>query len=314
MTSIDEGENPELIGQQKRKHDPLITSLSNTKVTRRFFRTYAGCNGPEQIEESHQETPPTTPDIDIQVVRVADLVINPVKGRIEPGTSSSAQASQKIRNEANNGTYVAGGKKLENWRRKICKLDPDVKFNKENSRKVFHTRCAWWLLVKEPGDTTRFKEHLQACRVKLVPVEGTLFGMGWSRERRTEDKMNNKLSMPCRGATALDNLLIDQYLKRTGAIGGSARSIHTISKERFSADVKYLTRDQKDEVYAAQRVEWAWRNDHLNLRVHATNCEGFTSSHSFATSLCPSANHYLVSRLSWSQFTRRSPWMKMQST
>ena len=187
-----------------------------------------------------------------------------------------------------NDTYVVDAKKHEKWKVKIHKMDPDVRFDKSDIRRILHTRCAKWILVKEPGDTTRFMEHLRACPVKPVPAGGTLMGMGWLTKVEKDKGTNEsvELTMPCRGVAELDNPLVDRYLNRTGAGGGGARSIHLISKERFNSEYKNLTKDQKDEVCVAQRAEWAWRNDHLNLRVYAANCEKFTSSHSLATSLC----------------------------
>lgn len=288
VTSVDKDDDPKFVSRRKRKHDLSTGSPDNAKATRRFFGTYTGHEEQGKIEETHQGATPTTSDINTQPVRAAGLATDPTKDYIKLGTSCSAHASRKIRNEANHGTYVAHTKKFENWRRKIRELDSDVKFDENNIRRIFHTRCARWLLVKEPGDTTWYKEHLKTCRVTPIPVEGTLMGMGWKlKGKGTKDGTNDKSTMPCRGVTASDNPLVDQYLKRTGASGGGARSIHGISNERFNTEFKYLTGGQREEVYAAQRAERAWRNDHFNLQVHATNCEGFTSSYSLATSLCP---------------------------
>lgn len=107
------------------------------------------------------------------------LVVDLVKGYIEPGASWSAQVSWKVGDKANHGTYVASAKRLETWKMKIHHLDSHVKFDEEDPRRVFHNWCMQWLPVKEPGDTTRFKEHLQGCKVRLVPVGGTLTEMGW---------------------------------------------------------------------------------------------------------------------------------------
>jgi hypothetical protein len=52
---------------------------------------------------------------------------------------------------------------------------------------------------------------------------------GGDTKERDEGKV--KVKMPCRGVSDMDNLLVDQYLKQTGAGGGGGRSIHVISAE-----------------------------------------------------------------------------------
>lgn len=226
-----------------------------------------------------------------------------ISHKVQPGTSRSALASRKLRDKVTSGTYVVQEKRFKSWKEKISDLDPGARFDKGNPRKVLHSRCSTWLLVKEPGDTTRFKQHVETCQAKPVPVGGTLTGMGWLKKNveasdvgrnTSRESGKDEAKMPCRGVSDMDNPLVDRYLKRTGAGGGGGRSIHAISRERFKKEFKYLTPAEKEVVQVAQRAEWAWRNDHLNLRVHAMNCECFTSSTSLATSLCTKCKHLLV--------------------
>ena len=194
------------------------------------------------------------------------------------------------------GTYVVGEKRPESWKEKISNLDPSARFDKANPRKVFHSRCSTWLLIKEPGDTTCFKQHVETCQVKPVLAGGMLMGMGWLKKGNVEASSvgKNEVKMPCRGVSHVDNPLVDHYLKQTGAGGGGGQSIYVILRERFGEEFRYLTSTQKDVIQAAQQVEWAWRNDHLNLRVYAMNCKRFTSSTSLALSLCAKCKHLLI--------------------
>ena len=221
------------------------------------------------------------------------------------GASQSALASRKLREEVASGTYLARGKKFENWKEKISNLDPDAWFDRTNPRKVLHSRCSTWILVKEPGDTTHFKHHIESCRTKPILAGGTLMGMGWlkvkgdvetSGNEKDEERAGGKgeAKMPCRGVSNMDDPFVNRYLKRTGAGGGGGRSIHVISRERFEKEFKYLANTQKEEVQVTQMAEWVWRNDHLNLWVCATNCERFTSSRSLASSLCIKCERLLV--------------------
>jgi hypothetical protein len=216
-----------------------------------------------------------------------------VSHKTQSGISQSALVLRKLRGEVTSGTYVVRKKRLENWKEKISNLDVGAWFNSADPWKVFHGQCSTWLQVKEPGNTTCFKQHIEACQVKLVPVGGMLVGMGWLKVKdgigvggNGKDMMKDKVNMPCHGVLDMDNLSINHYLKQMGAGGGGGQSIHVISREWFEAGFRYLTCAQKEEVQATQRVEWVWRTDHLNLQVYTMNCEQFTSSRVLASSLC----------------------------
>lgn len=220
--------------------------------------------------------------------------------KAQRGASRSASTSRKLRKAVASGNYVVQAKRFETWKKKITNLDPNARFDRSNPQKVLHSRCSTWLLVKEPGDATRFKKHVEICQAKPVPQRGTLVGMGWltmkkdveigdgvGRERDGGKREGNGFkTMPCRGVSEMDNPVIEQYLKRTGAGGGGGRSIHVISGARFRREFKGLTSGEKEEVQATQRAEWKWTNDHTNRRVHASNCQRFTSSDFLASSLC----------------------------
>ena len=221
------------------------------------------------------------------------------------GTSQLALASRRLRKEVASGAYVVKRKRFENWREKLSNLDKDAQVDDKNPRKVFHSRCSTWIFVKEPGDTTRFKVHIGTCQAKPIPTDGTLMGMGWLKlgkkagmsndsKHRAKGSGKGEVKMPCRGVSDMDDQLVDHYLNRMGAGGGGGRSIHVILMGRFGGKFRYLTRSQKEVVQEVQRAEWAWRNDYLNLRIYATNCERFTSSHSLALSLCAKCNRLLV--------------------
>jgi hypothetical protein len=77
------------------------------------------------------------------------------------------------------------------------------------------------------------------------------------------------------GLSAKDQPLIPQYLKRSGAGGGGARSREVIMQELFPKQSAYkdLSVAKKKEVDAAQKHEWAWVNDHAQDRIFSTKCE-----------------------------------------
>lgn len=233
-----------------------------------------------------------------------------VNHKARSGTSESAVASRKLRKRIASGNYVINEARHKNWKEKITHLDENARFDPRDPQRAFHSRCSTWVRVKELGDTTRFKRHVETCQAKPVPARGTLMGMGWLKAKKSveaDSSGEGEASMPCRGLSEMDNPLVDRYLKRTGAGGGGGRSIHVISRERFEMEFKYLTRAQKDEVQATQRAEWAWRNDHGNLRVHSTNCLRFTSSQLLATSLCIKCRHLLTLKAFITAIRKQTP-------
>jgi hypothetical protein len=217
--------------------------------------------------------------------------LTPARHKAKFGTSQSALASRKIRGKVASKTYVISRKHIKNWKEKITIMDPDAQFDPTNPKRVFHSRCSTWVVVKEPGDTTRFRRHVEARQVRPIPAGGTLMvwfkvkeaSAGGDTKERDEGKV--KVKMPCCGVSDMDNLLVDQYLKQTGAGGGGGRSIHVISAERFKKKFRGLGRTEKEEVQETQRAEWIWRNDHLNIRVTQQTANGLHSVAHFLITL-----------------------------
>lgn len=294
-----------------RKRELSISPSNKGKTVRKLPRTAYGWVRSSGTEVAYQHnsddcdshrTHANVDDAAITVTRTGlGLVRNHATITREAGlgTSKSALASRKLREKVASGTYIVREKSLETWKEKISNLDPGARFDRTNSRKVLHSSCSTWLLMKEPGDTTRFKQHVKTCRAKPISTGGTLMGMGWLKPKsggkdRAVEGGRGEATMPCRGVSDMDGLHVDRYLKRTGAGGGGGRSIHVISRERFKKKFRYLTCPQKEVVQATQRAEWVWRNDHSNLRVHATDCERFTSNRSLDSSLCTKCKRLLT--------------------
>jgi len=81
-----------------------------------------------------------------------------------------------------------------------------------------------------------------------------------------------KRSLPCPGVTKNDDAQITTYLGQTGAIGGGARSVTAIARERFRKLFSRLSRKHKQEVLDTQMHEQTWQNDHDNNRVFSKTC------------------------------------------
>ncbi|KAJ7828433.1 hypothetical protein B0H13DRAFT_1656278 [Mycena leptocephala] len=82
------------------------------------------------------------------------------------------------------------------------------------------------------------------------------------------------------GLSPEDEPLISQYLLRSGAGGGGARSQTKITEELFPKAKSYesLSTKRKDQVNAQQRQEWQWINDHARTNVFSTQCNKFLPS------------------------------------
>lgn len=306
------------IGSVDRKRKLSISPSNKTRAAHKLPRTAYRRAQSNSVEDAHQNNSDLL-DSSGTLSNTGDTIaafcaaFSGVADGLEPnckatqGTSQSALASRKLRREVASGTHTVQKKRFENWKEKITDLDPCAQFDPSNHLRVRHSRCSKWLLVKEPGDATRFKQHVKACRAKPVPAGGTLMGMGWLKAKGVgtggngeccRESGKGEMRMPCRGVSDMDILdddpLIDQYLKRTGVAGGGGRSVSIISMERFKKKFRNLTQIEKEEVRATQRAEWMWRNDHLKLRVFATTCKLFTLSRSLASSLCAKCEQLLI--------------------
>ncbi|TEB35305.1 hypothetical protein FA13DRAFT_1609239, partial [Coprinellus micaceus] len=77
----------------------------------------------------------------------------------------------------------------------------------------------------------------------------------------------------CPGLTVADDPKIPSYLGHTAAIGGGARAVWKIAKEKFKRLCSGLKKKEKKVVLNTQYHERTWKNDHANLRVFSMVCE-----------------------------------------
>ncbi len=146
-------------------------------------------------------------------------------------------------------------------------------------------------MVKTKNDTRRFHDHYYECiqknwqnRKGNVHVSRTstltsstykhLFSHSQSPSQvhTLSASTKPKRPLPCPGLSAVQDMRIPTYLKRTSVSGGGARSITIIAKELFSKPFRKLASQRKDIVLDTQRHEQAWTNDHQKLRVFSSCC------------------------------------------
>ncbi|TFY50718.1 hypothetical protein EVJ58_g10921 [Rhodofomes roseus] len=80
-------------------------------------------------------------------------------------------------------------------------------------------------------------------------------------------------SVPCGGITKFHAPNVVQYLRRTGAHGGGARSKTVIADELYGRPFGELNDAQRLVVDRQQRQEQRWRNDHIRQAIFAVDCK-----------------------------------------
>jgi hypothetical protein len=204
------------------------------------------------------------------------------------GKSKSAIASRALREKYRKGELEVDETQLKRWKKKIIGEDSKAEFNGKNTFAVRHSKCGDYINAKEPFDVTRFRQHIKQCTKesqKRRPASGvpSLLGMGWSKIKppdvkaakipvSTSDKPMEE-TYPCPGLTELNDAQIPVYLRRTGFVGGGARSLAAIAMEKFEKLFSLLGSKNKKEVVDIQLHEHQWRNKHDKCRVFATKCK-----------------------------------------
>ncbi|KAH9841944.1 uncharacterized protein C8Q71DRAFT_885445 [Rhodofomes roseus] len=86
-------------------------------------------------------------------------------------------------------------------------------------------------------------------------------------------------SVPCGGITKFHAPNVVQYLRRTGAHGGGARSKTVIADELYGRPFGELNDAQRLVVDRQQRQEQRWRNDHIRQAIFAVDCKRIIPRH-----------------------------------
>ena len=261
-----------------------ISANENKDITMEDTKTRAHAAHPLLISSLSQSSKkrPCTPSIIGDTTSPAGS--DAKKRRKETqGMSKSALASRTLRESFRNGKLEMDEKKLANWKQKCRLKDANVEFDKKNIS-ARHSKCGEFIKMKEPYDATRFNDHVKNCTPetrKKRPAAGMPSLWKWVAPTKdsssslgsTHTRVESKPDYPCPGLTELDNSRIPIYLRRTGFVGGGARALTDIAKDRFGHAFSELGVKKKQEVMDVQLHEHMWRNDHQGLRVFATKCK-----------------------------------------
>jgi hypothetical protein len=214
----------------------------------------------------------------------------PVKKRGK-GKSRSAISSLRVREALRKGTFEVDDKRLEAWKEQISRDDHGATFDPSNIRRVRHSICGGWIIVKQPFDRTRWKTHLKNCTTKKkIRHEkpsahmATLKSMGFfvpKNEAATkQDPPNVKaIEYPCPGLSDADDVRISKYLSRTQVVRAGSVSLQKIVEETHGTGVRYVDLEEAERKWVEDEHEHrqTWRNVHERRKVYAINCQKVVS-------------------------------------
>ncbi|KAJ7176665.1 hypothetical protein C8R46DRAFT_889360 [Mycena filopes] len=185
------------------------------------------------------------------------------------GASISATNARNLRAQVKAGTFVPSAAKTAKFRNACTHkdVDPDAKFEPTSS-KVQCSTCKTWVAMKDPYNTSRFREHRSSpCSAPpppkpLKPKANTLTNFLTATGTRPKPKDRpQKVSRPCPGLTAAYDPQIGVYLAERAATGGGAHSPAHYAHKLFQKVYATLTDSEKEQVRVAQLHDRAWRND-----------------------------------------------------
>ncbi|KAG7095522.1 hypothetical protein E1B28_006260 [Marasmius oreades] len=178
---------------------------------------------------------------------------------------------------------------------------------------VRHVKCGRELTMKDPFNTGNYKTHLKTCPAlkgkknqndgaemyRLTNFFQPSTSQGQFASVPTRHTTRKLVEVPCGGLTSGQNPLIDMYIDRTGAEGGGARSVNTISVDIYGKRYRYLSSERKQRVKHLQRLSQVWKIDRQRYCIYSSNCTKVAlvdpSSPSNSAPACASC--FAVSRL-----------------
>ncbi|KAJ7939243.1 hypothetical protein B0H13DRAFT_1850975 [Mycena leptocephala] len=246
-----------------RNSSRIIATYSRWTRLRAPKTTLAGFFGINALPRTNSDGPKKRPLQDLEpAIRT--------KNTNGTGTSKSALATKNNRDAIQSGVLTvetADPAKLARWKTKLVSTDPKVQFHPTDLLEARHSVCGEYVRMGAVYEAARWNLHLKSNCPVLHPE---------NRKREEKGKHQNVERWPTRGAskapvlttnTAIPHL--PTYLQRTGAAGGSGRSLTRIAKQKFGKLFGLLTIKGKKDVTDTQFHEHRWRNDHSNFECSA---------------------------------------------
>lgn len=165
----------------------------------------------------------------------------------------SVIVSRKLKESVKSGDFVADKKKRKRFEEKCTEMESGVKFHYGGaSWQVLHSKCLRWYKMSELYNTTKFKQHLGACKAKGNECNTLIMSFFKPKDINTEAKTkitasgqeqifvgnntctpmpikpphtNNKLlarTLPCCGISDIHNSLMSTYISWTVVEGAGS--------------------------------------------------------------------------------------------
>lgn len=225
--------------------------------------------------------------------------------------SRSATASRRLRESVKSGNFSVDERKRKLFEDKCVKIDRGAQFRYQQDVgwQVLHSKCSKWYRMSEPYNTTRFKLHVEACKVKGDQRNTSItsfFKPRDSNEANTEAKPkitvsarkqifvggnastlksikpphtdNQPISLiqPCLGISDIHDSRVSAYISRTVVEGAGSISLQKVTKQLYG-DMKYseLTEEQKATVAVTQSHLRTWTINRELQVIFSANCTKF---------------------------------------
>lgn len=216
------------------------------------------------------------------------------------GISKSATLEREQREQVKNDVFVLYPVKFSKWKVDILAMDKNAVVDEKAVYWVRHSICGKTHKSKRSYDRTWFRRHVNVkCHLLKHPAPAARTPILSQIIEKSAPLQRSfvvtRVTRACPGLTSHDDPRITTYLRRSGASGGGARSITTISKILYNKFFRKLSSTRQKEVITTQHNELKWRNEHTLDRVIATDCLKTvkTSTPDEHPHPCPSCDHIL---------------------
>lgn len=202
-----------------------------------------------------------------------------------PGLSQSAQWAREQNTKFGDDPHCTTSKNRARMRKMMIKIHLNIDKDAEivDSKTVRHSKCRKPQRFDAPFKLSNFKEHCKLhCNGKGKASGAGMRTLNFHWRAATtkagpsgipgKAKSSSDSDYPCSGLTRHDHPLIEQYLNRTGALGGGGPTVTSLSRRLYCKPYRLLRLREKREIKKMQRREWKWENHHTYETIWSRSC------------------------------------------
>lgn len=204
------------------------------------------------------------------------------------GIGRSTTASRALNEKVANGSFVLNPTRWKHFQEKIYLLDRHAILNESEPKSVRHSKCRKLLQMKEPYNVANFETHIAKCKITTASNTLTKMFKKEPSQKRAKIERQPSTQIPCPGLSGSNHPRIPLYLERTPATGGGSSRIDKVSETLYpKTPYTNLSTKKQQDVIAAQRLHWRWRNEHDLQKVYSTECNKVARTFPFSDSVEP---------------------------